>query len=328
MNRREVLKTAGLATLATAISAKGFSKTSLPAAPHSNAGYFQFTTGGLDLLAVTDGHSLFKPVQPIFAPLAPPASVSSTLTENFLSADGVDVAFNILVWKKDQQVILFDTGCGPHFGPASGKLEKNLDAAGISRQEVTDIILTHAHPDHLGGLADKDGVLVFPNARVWIARQEYDFWMQENPDFSRSKVDPAFAAGMVKLAKANLASVKNQLHFFQGGETLFNSLKLEIAPGHTPGHTICQLGTGQESLVHMGDTAHDHVLLFSHPEWGVAFDTDFEAAAETRRSTLQKLSKNRSRIFSYHLPWPGLGFVRTRGEAFEWVQQPFSTPQL
>lgn len=327
MNRREVLKAAGLATLATAVNASGFAKTA-PAERYTNPGFFQFRAGELDLLAVTDGHSLFKPVQPIFAPVAAPAAVSSTLTENFLSADGVDVAFNILVWKKDRQTILFDAGCGAHFGPTSGKLEQNLLAAGIRRNDVTDIILTHAHPDHLGGLANKEGVPVFANARVWIAQQEYDFWMQENPDFSGSKVDPTFAAGMVKLAKTNLAAVKNRLNFFRGGETLFGYVKLEIAPGHTPGHTICRLGTGGEDLVHMGDIAHDHVLLLAHPEWGVAFDTDFEAAAKTRRAVLQNLADHRSRIFSYHLPWPGLGFVRNKGAAFEWIQQPFSTPQL
>lgn len=327
MNRRTVLKAASLATWATAVSVKGFSRI-LPATQHANTGFFQFKAGGLDLLVVTDGHALFQPVQPIFAPLATPASVSDVLAANFLPTSGIDLAFNVLVWRNDKQVILFDAGCGPHFGPAAGKLEENLSAAGIRRQDVTDILLTHAHPDHVGGLADKDGILIFPNARVWMARQEYDFWMQEKPDFSKSKADPAFAASMVRLAKANLTAAGNRLNFFQGGETLFDSLKLEIIPGHTPGHTISTLGTGEEALVHMGDIAHDHVLLLSHPEWGVAFDTDFEAAAKARRAALQSLANKRSRLFSYHLPWPGLGFVRSKGDAFEWIQQPFSTPQL
>jgi glyoxylase-like metal-dependent hydrolase (beta-lactamase superfamily II) len=270
---------------------------------------------------------LFKPAQPIFAPGINPKDIDNILKENFLDPGTVDVAFNVLVLQKGKELILFDTGCGVNFGPDAGKLQHNLRSAGINAEDITAIVLTHAHPDHIGGLLNKDGKKAFPNAAVYIAEREFNFWMKEDPDFSKSKFpDKKVTASWVKLARTNLAAYQQHLHFFHDGDVLFGCVRMRVVPGHTPGHTIAEIFSGNEILLHMGDTAHDHVILLAHPEWGVGFDTDFDQAATARKKVLTELAERRVGVFSFHLPWPGLGHVRRKDGGFEWIERAIATP--
>ena len=323
MNRRTLLKNTGLLA-AGAIGLPSFTR----GAVHNilNAGYLGLPFGDIEILVVTDGHGLFKPAQPMFAPGIPADAFEALLQHNFLPAGAVDIAFNVLVAKTGKDIILFDTGCGPNFGPQSGKLPDNLRAAGIDPADVTAILLTHAHPDHIGGFLDKEGRAVFPHAAVYISTAEYDFWTGERPDFSKSKfTDRAATSSWVALAAKGFAAYRDRLHFFRDGDMLFDGIRARVVPGHTPGHTLFTITSGSESIIHMGDTAHDHVVLLSHPEWGVGFDTDFVQAAQARRKLLEELALGRHRIFSCHLPWPGLGHVRAKDKGYEWVVQAFAT---
>ncbi|MDO6430273.1 MBL fold metallo-hydrolase [Flavitalea sp. BT771] len=326
MNRRTVLKRTGIAAVA-AVSPFPALFSGASNLLTTNTGSFRFKVGDLQLWTVTDGHALFKPAQPIFAPDVRPDAINDLLKENFLAEGAVDIAFNVLVLQKDKELILFDTGCGINFGPESGKLPDNLRNAGIHPTDVTAILLTHGHPDHIGGLLDKDGNQVFPKAAVYIAAPEYNFWMKGEPDFSKSKFpDKNATAAWVKLARTNLAAYQDRLHLFNDGDVLFGCIKTRIVPGHTPGHTITEIHSGDEVLLHMGDTAHDHVILLAHPEWGVGFDTDFDQAARARRKVLTELAERRVGVFAFHLPWPGLGHVRRSGAGFEWVERAIATP--
>lgn len=296
------------------------------AGPIRNAGFFKFKKGEFEFLSVTDGHSKFTPVQRVFAPLANREDVCKLLSDNFQPDDSIDIAYNTLVMKKEEEVIIFDTGCGHNFGPDSGRLAENLSSAGIEPSAVTSVFLTHAHPDHVGGLTDNDGKLIYHNATVYICKAEYDFWTSDKPDFSKCKADQGFIDMMIGIARRNLQAVHNKLSFFDDGDVLFGCVKAQIIPGHTPGHTISHISTIDDELIHMGDIAHDATLLFSNPEWGVVLDTDFEATGIARRKTLSELAKSRKQIFSYHLPWPGIGHIREKGTRFEWIAQTFMTP--
>ncbi len=325
MNRRALLKTAGITGLSTLLP---FSKNmaSPPAAANKNGVVFPFTLGDLELMIITDGHALFQPAQPIFAPGVAPAAVAQLLHDNFLPETAVDVSLNILVLKKGKDIVVFDTGCGNNFGPQAGKLLQQLQAAGIQPDDVTAIFLTHAHPDHVGGLLQADDVPVFPHATIYVSETEYKFWISDKPDFSRSKFPDKEAVNFwVALAKKSFTAYRSKIKLFQDGETILGCIKTRIVPGHTPGHTLAHIFSGNEELIHMADTVHDHVLLLSHPEWGVGFDTDFTMAAKARIKLLGELSDKRSHVFSYHLPWPGLGHVRRKDQHFEWVGRAIAT---
>jgi len=327
VNRRTLLKHTGLLA-AGAVGLPAFRATVSEefAAGIKNAGYFCSQLGEMELLVVTDGHGMFKPAQPMFAPGIPTVDFEAILQQNFLPPGVVDIAFNVLVIKKGKDIILFDTGCGANFGPQSGRLPDNLRAAGIDPAEVTAILLTHAHPDHVGGMLDKEGHPVFPHAAVYVAALEYDFWTSGKPDFSKSRyTDHTATAFWVALATKGFAAYRDRLHIFHDGDRLMEGIRARVVPGHTPGHTLFTISSGEETIVHMGDTAHDHVVLLSHPEWGVGFDTDFEEAAQARRKILGELAAGRQRIFSCHLPWPGLGHIRARDKGYEWVEQAFAT---
>lgn len=328
MKRRDAIKGAGVAAAAMALPGAAMAET-MGMQPHKdNTGYFNFKVGTTEFLSVTDGHALFGPVQPTFAPLAKPDEIKKVLADNFLPTDKVDVAFNVLLVKNGNQNILFDTGCGVLFGPDSGKLPENLRKAGVPPEAIDTIILTHAHPDHVGGLLDAQGQQVFKNAAIYIAQAEYDFWTTSKPDMSKSQGDATSSGQLVAVAAKFLGAVKDQLKFYKDGDTLFGLFEVEVLKGHTPGHTLSHFRTGSGGLVHMGDISHNHALLLEHPEWGVTFDTDFKLAGKERRATLETLAVNKSRVFSCHLPWPGIGFIRKKGEGFEWVAQPFSTSQF
>ncbi len=318
---------------------------------NQSAGFFNFTVGALALTAVTDGHVYVKRVRPVQHPESSAAeieaaqrsaAVDKVLAESFVSVDVIDGGVNMLVIQKEEKIILIDTGFGymgdqavelppnlmmvPGVVRKAGKLLDNLLDAGISTDDITDIILTHAHIDHLGGILDANGNKVFKNAAVHIGKVEYDFWTSENPDFSNSKAPDNLPT--LNLARYTLGKIADDLVFFNDGDILFNAIQVIIAPGHTPGQAVLRIFSGDEELLHIVDIAHTPELVFPHPEWGATLDTDFYQAIATRRIYFENLAQSKQRAFGCHLPWPGLGFVRKNGDGYQWVPQTYSTPQL
>lgn len=289
--------------------------------------FHRFKLGELELMVVSDGRIVMKPVQPNFAPGINSRLVERELVRNFASTDHIELGINILVIKSKDRTILLDSGCGANFGELSGGLIKNLLKAGINPEDVTDVVITHAHPDHIGGLTGTDNQLLFPKAKVYLSRIEHDFWLSENPDFSKSKLTDQQLIKFVKdVAKKNINALGEKLHLFEDGDTLLDCITMQLAPGHTPGHCVAKIFSNGESLYHIADLVHSAALVVAHPEWGFEGDSNFNQAVQTRRKVMNELAESRSLIFSYHLPWPGLGHVRNKGNAFEWVQQMTMVP--
>jgi glyoxylase-like metal-dependent hydrolase (beta-lactamase superfamily II) len=290
------------------------------------SGFHRFHVENLELTVVTDGSIVFDPKQPILAPGVREEEVNEVLRNSFLPTDHVTISMNVLVIRSHDRVVLIDTGAGHNMGDGSGWLMGNLAIAGINPEDVTDVVLTHAHSDHIGGVVREDGTLSFPNADVYMTKTEHDFWTGGTVDFSKSKLSDQkwfidFSLDIIEKAKKALGE---RLRLVESDAALFGFLNLIPAPGHTPGHVAMQIVSEGEMLFHLGDVVHTHVILFEHPEWGFEADSDFEQGVATRQSLLNTLTDSRQRIFSFHLPWPGLGHVRRAGKSFEWVGESFT----
>ena len=289
--------------------------------------FHKLRLGSLDLTVVSDGFILFDKVQPGFAPGIDSVKVKQVLSENFLPSDHVDLGLNVLVVRNKGGIILIDSGCGFRFGKGSGKLVGSLKEAGIQPDDVTAIALTHGHPDHLGGLVNETGASVFKNARIYLSRIEKEFWLASKQDFSHSRMrNEALKKMVIDIAQDTLQKLEHQLVLFEDKATVLGCLRMDLTPGHTPGHTAITIFSNGEELVHTGDLVHSAVLSFAHPEWGFDGDTNFDEAIITREKVLLDLSNNKKQIFSYHLPWPGLGHVRKKEAGFEWVHGTYALP--
>jgi len=321
MNRRKLLKLSALGVGILALPGlAGFTKMEIRRNEVINDGHIKLKLNNLDLLFFSDGHISLQNAQPIFAPGINPVAVKSELRKIYLQEDKLDTAINVMLIKTGDRIILIDTGSGYHFGESSGWLLNNLEKSGIKATEVTDVFITHAHIDHIGGIIDKGRKLVYPNAQYHLAKEEYDFWMDENPDFSKSKNSQS-PQESIEFAQDILHAINDRLTLFNFGDVLFSCVKTELAEGHTPGHTIFTVFSGEKSIKHIVDTFHTP-LLIAKPEWGTQWDVDFSKGVNTRNRILASSYFNRTLIMTTHLPWPGLGYIGKNGNDYQWV--PFS----
>jgi len=288
-----------------------------------NSGFFKFKLGELNLAVVTDGVIEIENIQPMFAPNVQKQELQNFFTNNLLRQDKIELAGNVLLVQKDEKNILIDTGSGVILSPLGGKLIGNLKNLRISPEEISEIVFTHAHPDHIGGVIDKNGLLVFENANFYISETEYNFWMSDEPDFSKGSKNE-FSEFEIQFARQHFEPLKSKLNFYKDQDELFDFLKLENAPGHTPGHTIITISSEGEELVHIADT-FQHILLVEHPEWGNQIDSDFELGIKTRKQVLEKLSGTKQLFFGDHLPFPGLGFIQKTEEHYHYLPKSFYT---
>ncbi len=326
MKRRTMFKTALLATGAAALPfSAGFANIPSRIKNVSN-GFRRFMLGDLELTIVSDGSIVFSPVQPFFAPGVDPSLIKKMLTDHFRPADAMTLSINILVIRKKDKLILVDTGTGPG-GTGTGWMMQSLAAAGFEPAAITDIIISHAHPDHIGGVLTATGQPAFPNANIYLSAIEKNFWMGDKPDFSKCKVtDPAILKSIMDVPKKIIPALGTKLHLFNESDHLLDCIRFELAAGHTPGHMLTIVYSGQEELVHIADLVHSDVLLFPHPEWGFFGDTDFAAGAATRARVFEELAQSRKKVMAYHLAWPGLGHVRKADTGYEWVPEPIPYP--
>jgi glyoxylase-like metal-dependent hydrolase (beta-lactamase superfamily II) len=320
LNRRESLRLLGfasLAALAGCAHAEAVPTALPPAAPP--AAFYRFRIGASQALVLNDGF-LPGPIHPFLAPEGTSAEVIELLAANFQSPITAQIPVNVLLVQLGREWVLFDAGSGSGFGPSTGQLQKSLAAAGVRPEQISTIFLTHAHPDHIGGLIDtRTKELLFPRARLFIDRREFDYWMSPSPDLSRLRVNRELAAMLLKTAQTALATVRPKLEFVAPGERVLEDVELIDAAGHTPGHLAYAITSGGERLLNIVDSAHHEVLMFAHLDWTMAGDTDPKQASATRKRLFNRAAAERTRIFAAHFGYPSLGFVRRTRESYEFV---------
>lgn len=285
-------------------------------------GYARFDHGSLQCTVVSDGIIKLGPARESF-PNAETAEIDKLLTRHYLPTDAVHLNQNVLVVKTDGMLVMFDSGVGTDpdfgvktFGDQTGLLIPNLRAAGIKPEEIDLIALTHAHPDHAWGLVDSEGARLFPNARVAIGRADYDHWT----DLSRvASMSTEHQEDQIKGAHKNLKAYASRLILLDGGEEIAPGIRSIATQGHSPGHMVYEITSGDQTMICWGDLCHHQVLLLEHPEWNFMFDYDSARATEQRVRIYDFVDSNRYAVFGYHFPFPGHCHLRRDPGGFTWI---------
>lgn len=304
--------------LAAAIcfASAAFAQAPPPPPPSSNAEVYHFRLGDVRAMVISDG-SYESPPQPLYAPDAPARAVAQALTQRFRPTNTIPVYFNVLYLDFGDRQVLIDAGAGASLGPALGRTPQNLRAAGIDPATIDDILITHAHLDHVGGLFTAQGGKVYPNARLHVSETEREFW--RNPDLSGMAAPVAFLDNFRKTAAAAFAAYSDATRTFRPGDEVIPGVFAIATPGHTPGHTAFRIVSGDASLVHVGDLFFDEAFDLQHPTWRTAFDANGGEAGRTRQTFLRQAVRERTFLFAFHMPFPALGHVRRdHRDSFAW----------
>ncbi|MCA6066407.1 MBL fold metallo-hydrolase [Chryseobacterium sp. RG1] len=281
--------------------------------------------GKIDFLLFSDGQMTFDKAQPTFAPMVSKIDFEAGAEKLHLQKNIIDLGINIMLIQKSDKTILIDAGMGKHFGDNQGKLLENLIHAGIDPRSITNILITHGHRDHIGGIISLDRTQNFPNAKYHIAKKEYDFWMSDIPDFSHSKLSAEQIKATVSFTKNILEKIDSKLEKFEPGEKLFGFIQTELAVGHTPGQTIFTITSEEKSVKNIVDVFHTP-LMVAQPDWGVCLDVDFNQGIKTRIRLLEESFANKTLLMSSHLPWPGLGYIDKENDQYNWNAFKYYTP--
>jgi glyoxylase-like metal-dependent hydrolase (beta-lactamase superfamily II) len=273
--------------------------------------------GEIDVLVISDG------VLPLPTAMlghnADPALRTAWLDDMFLPRDAFDWALNVVVVQSGGQTILIDAGLGldPNLNlPRAGQLIRRLAAAGIDLASVTDVVLTHMHMDHVGGLL-VDGVKarLRPDLRIHVAAAEVKFW--ESPDFSHTSMPAGFPDALRAAAKRFVNEYRGQLRLFEEEHEVAPGVIVRRTGGHTPGHSVVRLKSGGDRLTFAGDAVF--TVGFDHPDWYNGFEHDPEEAARVRLRLLEELASTGEQLVATHLPFPSVGRVARDGDVFRWV---------
>lgn len=278
---------------------------------------YALKVGEIDVLVVSDG-VLPLPTK-MLGHNADPAIRAAWLNDMFLPPDAFDWALNAVVVRSGGKTILIDAGLGSdpdlHL-PRAGQLIKRLEDAGIDLASVTDVVLTHMHMDHVGGLL-VDGVKdrLRPDLQIHVAAAEVKFW--EAPDFSHTAMPPGFPDALRSTAKRFTKEYHNQLRQFDEEYEVAPGVVVRRTGGHTPGHSVVRVASGGEALTFAGDAVF--TVGFEQPDWHNGFEHDPEEAARVRVRLLRELAANRELLVATHMPFPSVGHVAVDGDAFRWV---------
>ena len=270
--------------------------------PTASTDIFPFQIGALQAVALKDA-AMAVPLAG--APWEDKDGVRQVLTAAGLPGDVVNLSIQPLLVRDGDRVVLIDTGNGAGGTPA-GNLLTSLREAGIQPAQVTDVLISHAHGDHVGGLVGTDGALSFPNATIRMSSAEWDY----------AKAG-AEAAGAGPL----LAAITPKVETFEPGAQVTPSITAVALQGHTPGHSAYEIVSGQDRLLYLGDSLHSSVISVERPDFVNKWDGDSDAAIATRLAVLGRGATQSLRVYGVHFPFPGVGSFRRQADGFVWVPE-------
>ncbi len=286
-----------------------------------NSRTHRFNVGNFQCIAVSDGTHVYAP--PTFPPPpiflfanAPREPLEQVFREHELEpeqwAEWVSPYICLLINTGEHRVLI-DTGADG-LGPNTGKLLENLKTEGTEPEDIDTIILTHGHPDHIGGNTDSEGKLAFPNARYVMWKDEWEFW---NSEEAALKLEEHVREVLLGYACKNLPPIQGLLNLVDHETEILPGIQAIAAPGHTPGHMALAVSSSGEQLLCVSDTVL-HPIHLEQPEWFAVVDFDPAQVVATRRRLLNRAAVERALVLAFHFPFPGLGLVVPRGDGWKW----------
>ena len=272
----------------------------------------RFKVGAFEVVVIKDGARVSENPGQIFGTNQKPEDVTALLEKNFLPTASLVNSFAPTLVNTGSEVVLFDTGLGEGARKdGMGRLIEGLAAAGYAPEDISIVVITHMHGDHIGGLMER-GAPAFPKARYVIGQAEYDFWK----DGARIGTP---AENGHKLVLSNVVPLAERATFVGDDAGVTGGITSMLAAGHSPGHMIYLIESEGRKLVLTADTANHFVLSLQQPDWEVRFDMDKAAAAQSRRKVFDMIATDRLPFIGYHMPFPAVGFVETAGEGYRFV---------
>jgi glyoxylase-like metal-dependent hydrolase (beta-lactamase superfamily II) len=316
VTRRNLLGTAAAAFAAAPVRARA----EAPAANAATPGIFRYKVGSYELTALYDG-IWYRPINAEFIRNAPFAEVEQALDAAFMPHDKLATPFTTLIVNTGKRLILLDTGTGGQIAPSAGALCANLAMAGIDPKSVDQIVISHFHPDHINGIKDKDNALIFPNAELMVPAPEWSYWMD---DGNLNAAPPDLKVVFLNQRRI-FADIARQVTQFEPGREVAPGIVTIAAAGHTPGHTVFAIHSGDQSLLVLSDTAQHPAVFARHPDWQANFDIDGAAAVATRKKLFDRAAADRMLVTGYHFPFPACGHLIKTATGYEHVPVEWQT---
>jgi glyoxylase-like metal-dependent hydrolase (beta-lactamase superfamily II) len=309
LTRRRLL---GSALAATALPLPGHA--AAPASGKQAAAFYRYKVGSCELTAVHDGVWL-REIEYDFVRNVGWNAVAFAMAEAHMAPRILPTPFTPVVVNTGSRLVLIDTGTGGQFPGPSGSFMANLAAAGIDPKAIDAILISHFHADHINGIRDKDGGMVFPNAEIHVPAAEWAYWM----DDANMMKAPEPARPVWLNVRRIFRDIAGKVKRFDTAKELVPGITALPTPGHTPGHTSYVVASGNASMLVLGDVTNNPYLFLRHPRWQGVFDVDGPLAVETRRHVFDRASADRTLLQGYHFPFPAVGYVNKIATGYDLV---------
>ena len=277
--------------------------------------HWRYKLGAFELTVIADSEAFIDGPFPLIGANATEDEVRTLMRDNLLPETRYQPGFSPLVLNTGRELVLFDTGNGENGfvpRPNGGWLAAGLAPAGIRAADIDIVVLSHGHPDHVGGLME-GGKPLFPNARYVIGAIEYDYWAPEGKHTGDLE---KFAA----VFRANTKAIADRFTFLKPGDAVVSGVTALEAYGHTPGHLNFRIESEGKAIYFWGDCAHHQVASLVRPDWHCVFDSDKEQGAATRKRVYDMLATERLPVIGYHMPFPSVGYVEREGASgYRWL---------
>ncbi len=284
---------------------------------------FTFKVGDYVCTALCDGfHAYTEPVSLLF-PGVPSESLKQVLSKHNLQPaqwEEFVSPYICLLVNTGENLVLIDTGAGPDLGPDTGKLFQRLEALGVSPGDIGIVVLTHGHPDHIGGNITTEMEPAFPNARYVMCKAEWDFWTSGQlaaEELSKLGLGDEFTNVILQIAQKNLLPIKDQLDLVEKDTEITPGIQAVVTPGHTPGHLMIIVSSKGEQLFYISD-AFIHPVHLERPDWHMAVDLYPGQNVSTRRQILERAANEKALVHAFHFPFPGIGHLVPEEQGWKW----------